>query len=117
MSSFSKKKFFYLETCLLGFKKCENHEKTTRKCAETLVSHLKVNFLTKKSQKIQFKIERNFKSSQFARICDFHIRLWVYTSFLANKTEGNEKILLGPVGLGFSLRYSVKFFIFFGFCG
>jgi len=54
--------------------------------------------LTKKSQKIQFKIERNFKSSKFARICDFHINLWGYTSFLATKTEflatkteGNEK--------------------------
>jgi len=60
-----------------------------RKRAETLISHLIINFLTKKSQKIQFKIERNFKLSKFARICDFHIRLWGYTSFLANKTDGN----------------------------
>ena len=32
-----------------------------------------------------------FKSFKFARICDFHINLWGYTSFLAKKTEGNEK--------------------------
>ena len=63
--------------------------KSTRKGAETLLSHLKLNFLTKKSQKIQFKIERNFKSSQFARIRDFHPRLWGYMSFLAKKTKGN----------------------------
>ena len=41
-------------------------------------------------QKMQFKIERNFKSPKFAWICDFHIILWGYTLFLDNNAEGNE---------------------------
>ena len=50
----------------------------------------KIEFFTKKLQKIQFKIERNFKSLKFARIRDFHTRLWGHTSFLGTKTKGNE---------------------------
>ena len=61
--------------------------KSTRKGAETLISPLKLNFFTKKFQKISFKIERNFKSYKFAWICDFHLILWGYMSFLAIKTE------------------------------